>query len=305
MDGESFALVLLAGAKWISHIGLIGFTGAVAIRGMLRYRSGAGDSPVPGIDRPLLIVGGCSAAILLVGTAARLYAQTWSIFGLDEPVTLELVRVVGIDSRWGSRWQPQAACAVMGALAVAICTRQPGIGWWLMAFAAAGAWITLPLTGHAMSLDSRVPWLAQVVHGIGAGAWTGALAALVAAATGLVRQEGGHRRVAKLVGRFSPMAMVAVGAIGASGVVTAWLYLGAVADLWTTGYGRVLLFKVVLFLATGAVGAYNWRRLTPRLGDEPGTRALLRSARLELALAAGVLLVTAVLVHLAMPAEMG
>ena len=305
MNGESFALVLLAGAKWISHIGLVGFTGAVAIRWMLRYRSGAGDSPVPGIDRPLLIFGGCSAAILLVGTAARLYAQTWSVFGLDEPVTLELVRVVGIDSRWGGRWQPQAGFALLATAAVAVSAWRPRAGWWIAAPAAAGAWVTLPLTGHAMSLDTRVPWLAQVVHGIGAGVWVGALAALVAVATGLVRREGGHRRVAELVGRFSPMAMGAVGAIAVSGVVTAWLYLGAVADLRTTGYGRVLLFKVVLFLATGAVGAYNWRRLTPRLGDEPGTRALLRSARLELALAAGVLLLTAVLVHLAMPAEMG
>ena len=173
-----------------------------------------------------------------------------------------------------------------------------------MTFVAAGAWITLPLTGHAMSLDTRVPWLAQVAHGVGAGVWIGALAALVAAATGLVRQEEGHRRVTEIAGRFSSMALVAVGAIGVSGVVTALLYVGALGDLWTTAYGRVLLLKIVLFLITGAVGAYNWRVLLPRLGDAAGTRALLRSARLELVLAAGVLLATAVLVHLAMPSEM-
>ena len=305
MNGESFALVLVAGAKWISYIGMTGFTGAVAIRWMLRNPSGGGDFLVSGIDRRLLLFAGCSAAILLVGAAARLYAQTWSVFGLDEAVTLELVRVVGIDSRWGGRWQSQAAFAVLAVLAVAVYGRQPRVGWWLMGFVAAGAWITLPMTGHAMSLDTRVPWLAQVAHGIGAGAWVGSLAALVAIATGLVERPAGHRRIAELVGRFSPMAVVAVGVIAVSGVVTAVFYVGAFAELRTTGYGRVLLLKVVLFLATGALGAYNWRLLTPRLGDEPGTRALLRSARLELVLAAGVLLVTAVLVHLAMPAEMG
>ena len=92
--------------------------------------------------------------------------------------------------------------------------------------------------------------------------------------------------------------------IALSGTVTAVIYVGTFANLPATGYGRVLLLKVVLFLATGAVGAYNWRTLLPRLGNATGTRALLRSARLELTLAAGVLLTTAVLVHLAMPREM-
>ena len=303
MDGESFALLLLAGAKWTTYVGLIGLTGAVAIRWLTA--TAVGEVREDAVERRLGVIAAGSAAILLVGTAARLYAQTWSVFGLDEPVTLELVRVVGVDSRWGGRWQPQAGFALLATVAVAVRAWWPRAGWWIAALAVAGAWITLPLTGHAMGLDTRVPLLAQVVHGIGAGVWIGALAALVAIAAGLVRQEGGHGRVADIVDRFSPTARVAVGAIGMSGVVTVWFYLGAVGELWTTGYGRVLLLKVVLFLVTGAVGAYNWRTLRPRLGDEPGTRALLMSARLELVLAAGVLLVTAVLVHLAMPAEMG
>ena len=99
------------------------------------------------------------------------------------------------------------------------------------------------------------------------------------------------------------MAIAAVSAIALSGVVTGVFYLGSVGDLWATPYGRALLLKVALFLATGAVGAHNWRRLTPRLGEASGTGRLLRSARLELILAAAVLLVTAVLVHLAMPRE--
>ncbi len=304
MDGETFALVLLAGAKWITCAGLIGLTGAVAVG---RLSSSAIRFARPGDDavaRRLGALAAGSAAALLVGTAARLYAQTWSVFGLDEPVTLELVRVVGMDSRWGGRWQPQAGFAGLAAVAVLVWRWRPRAGWWIAALAVAGAWVTLPLTGHAMSSESRLPWVAQVAHGIGAGAWIGALAALVAVVSGLARQPPGHGRTAVLAGRFSPLAIVAVGAIASSGVVTAVLYLGTPADLWTTGYGRVLSLKVVLFLATGAVGAYNWRVLLPRLGTETGTRALLRSARLELTLAAGVLLVTAVLVHLAMPREM-
>ncbi|MCE2539901.1 MAG: CopD family protein [Acidobacteria bacterium] len=298
MDGETFALVLLAGAKWFTYLGLIGLTGAVAVGGL---SSSASRFVRPGDDivgRRLGVLAAGSAVVLLAGTAARLF------FGLDEPVTLELVRVVGIDSRWGGRWQPQAGFAVLAAVAAAAWRWSPRGGWWIAAVAVAGAWITLPLTGHAMSFESRLPWVAQVAHGIGAGAWIGALAALVAVVSGLARQPAGQGRTVVLAGRFSPLAVAAVGSIAVSGIITAVFYVATFADLWTTGYGRVLLLKVVLFLATGAIGAYNWRILLPRLGTGTGARALLRTARLELTLAAGVLLVTAVLVHLAMPREM-
>lgn len=304
MDGETFALVLLAGAKWITYAGLIGLTGAVAVGGL---SSSASRLVQPGdgiVEQRLGALAAGSAVVFLAGTAARLYAQTWSVFGLDEPVTLELVRIVGIDSRWGGRWQPQAGFAVLAAMAVPVWKRRPRAGRWIGASAVAGAWITLPLTGHAMSFETRLPWVAQVAHGIGAGVWIGALAALVVVVSGLARQPAGHGRTPVLAGRFSPLAMVAVGVIALSGIVTAVLYVGAFADLRTTGYGRVLLLKVGLFLATGAIGARNWRILLPRLGEATGTRALLRSARLELVLAGGVLLTTAVLVHLAVPSEM-
>ena len=195
---------------------------------------------------------------------------------------------------------------VVGSLAVVAAawwTRWPRGGWWLTALAAAGAWITLPLTGHAASFESPLPHLAQVAHGIGAGLWVGGLAVVVAVTSRLRREPEGQGRVADLVRRFSPMALAAVSTITLSGVVTGVFYLGSVDDLWATPYGRALLLKMVVFLATGAVGAYNWRRLTPRL-EASGPGRLLRSTRLELVLAAAVLLVTAVLVHLGMPREM-
>ena len=302
MDAESFALVLLAGAKWITYVGLVGFTGAVAVRCL--PSTAVGGLRGGAVERRLGVLAAGSASILLAGTAARLYAQTWSVFGLDEPVTLELVRVIGLESRWGGNWRPQAGFALLAMAAVAVSAWRPRAGWWIAALAVAGAWITLPMTGHAMSFESRLPWVAQVAHGIGAGAWIGALAVLVAIVSGLARERPGHGRAADLAIEFSPVALTAVGVVVLSGALMAFLYLRAPADLWTTGYGRVLLLKIVLFLGTGAVGACNWRILLPRLGNEPGTRALLRSARLELVLAAGVLLVTAVLVHLAIPAEM-
>ncbi len=303
MDGESFALVLLAGAKWVTYVGLIGLTGAVAVGRLLAPATGVVESRGGVVDRRLRLVAAVSAVVLVLGAAARLYAQTWSVFGLDEAVTVELVRLIGIESRWAGGWQPQAGVAVLAVAGAAWWTWQPVGGWWLTALAAAGAWITLPLTGHAASFDTPLPHLAQVAHGVGAGLWVGALAVVVAVASPLHREPQGQGRVADLVRRFSPIAVAAVATITLSGAVTGVFYLVSVDDLWTTSYGRALLLKVVLFLATGAVGVCNWRRLTPRLGEASGLGRLLRSVRLELLLAAGVLLVTAVLVHLAMPRD--
>lgn len=304
MAGESSALVLLAGAKWITYLGLMALTGAVAVGRLLAPAAGDAGSGRGSVDRRLHRVAAAGAGLLVAGAAARLYAQTWSVFGLDEPVTLELVRVVGIDSRWGAGgWRPQAWAAVFAAVAVAEWRYRARRGWWLAALATAGAWVTLPLTGHAASFPTAAPHVVQVVHGLGAGLWIGSLAALVAVASRLGRERG-HESVADGVRRFSALAQGAVAAVALSGVVTAVLYVGSWGDLEATAWGRHLLLKTALFLTVGAVGAYNWRRLTPRLGDAAGTKALLRSARVELLLAAAVLLVTAFLVHLAMPREM-
>ena len=199
-SGELLGLVLLAASTWASDVGLIGLTGAVACRPLL---AAIPDRPVPAAGRPpervLVTLAGASAVVLLLGAAARLYAQTWSVFGLDEPVTLELVRVVGLESRWGARWLPQAGLAVAAAAGVVWWTRQPRGGWWMTGLAAAGSWVALPLTGHAMSGASRLPWIAQVAHGLAAGLWIGTLAAVVGVAFRLARDPAGHPRIGALV----------------------------------------------------------------------------------------------------------
>lgn len=93
---------------------------------------------------------------------------------------------------------------------------------------------------------------------------------------------------------FSALALWCVGALVASGTLGAWVQLGSVAALWGSAYGRTLLVKLGAVALVFAAGAYNWRRISPTLGD--AAARLRRSAALELALGAFVLAVTAVLV---------
>ena len=106
------------------------------------------------------------------------------------------------------------------------------------------------------------------------------------------------RVIAELVHTFSPLAGTAVLAVLLTGGLTAVLYLENLNQLWETAYGRTLLIKISLVLATGAIGIYNWLRLRPRLGEPRGTAVFFYSGGAELFLALVLLGVTAVLVHL-------
>ena len=82
-----------------------------------------------------------------------------------------------------------------------------------------------------------------------------------------------------------------------TGLFSAWLHLGSLDALWSSGYGRTLGLKLLLFVPLFATGAYNWLRVRPALasGDAPARRIRL-SGGVELAVAVAVILVTAVLV---------
>jgi copper transport protein len=98
--------------------------------------------------------------------------------------------------------------------------------------------------------------------------------------------------VASLVNAFSPIALASVAIVGASGVVASWVHLEHVAALWRTVYGQVLLLKLALVAITLMVGAYNFRRVQPRLIHQGGAAHLQRSAAIELGFGFLILVVT-------------
>jgi putative copper export protein/methionine-rich copper-binding protein CopC len=177
----------------------------------------------------------------------------------------------------------------------------PGAPWLLAGLGALVLAFAPALSGHAAAAP-RVGGLAIVadaVHVLAAGGWVGGLLVLVAAgvpaAMGLEREQRGPA-VAALVNAFSATALAFAGALTLTGLFAAWLHMGSISALWESGYGRTLLVKLVVLSAVFGTGAYNWLKLKPALGDELGAARLRRSAAVEIAVGAVVLLVTAVLV---------
>jgi putative copper export protein len=104
-----------------------------------------------------------------------------------------------------------------------------------------------------------------------------------------------------MVNAFSPVALTGAALAIGAGSLMAFAYVGDVTALVATRYGITLLLKLSLLALTLALGAWNWRRVRPRLGSSLASTSLRRSATIELVIALCLLAVTAVLVALPAP----
>ena len=180
--------------------------------------------------------------------------------------------------------------------------------WWqaVAALAAAGVLATRTLLGH-VSGDGLVGRAAVFVHLAGVAVWLGGLTMLVVVV--LPRRRGDEVR--RVIPRFSRLAFGAVAAMVMAGAVMLNRVVPALSDLPSTGYGRVLLVKLV-FVALLLVAAQQARTFTERrlvlqdgrdgAGEPVRLRPLLVAVGVELGLAVLILSSTAVLVGRTPPA---
>lgn len=175
----------------------------------------------------------------------------------------------------------------------------PSIGWALASIGILCAVLQPLYTGK---LAGKV----NAIHILAASTWLGTLLVLTAIGIrGVIRSHtSGQQRaelVADLVNSFSPLALTSAAIVGITGLTTAWLHLKRLSALWTTSYGIALIVKLILVAIVVTLGAWNWRRVRPSLGNEGSELTIRRSATMELTFAALVLLATSVLVMLPSP----
>ncbi|HLX19220.1 MAG TPA: copper resistance protein CopC [Gaiellaceae bacterium] len=150
----------------------------------------------------------------------------------------------------------------------------------------------LSLSGHSAA-DARHSWLSELadyVHLSAATLWVGGLVQL-AVVVWPAWPDG--RRTAFL--RFSRLATVLIALILAAGTYLSVLRLPHLHDLWTTGYGHVLLVKLGLVALALTWGAAHHFIAVPRI-EKPGVMGVLgRTLVAESAVAMSVLLLAAIL----------
>jgi copper transport protein len=152
----------------------------------------------------------------------------------------------------------------------------------------------LSLSGHSAA-DAGSSWkseLADWAHLSAACLWIGGLVQLVVVVWPLLPEL---RRPALLA--FSRLATVCVGVLLLAGVYLAILRLPQLSDLWTTGYGQILLVKIGLVALAFAWGGLHKLRAVPVIAREGSVPRLRASLAGESMVGMIVLLVAAFLVN--------
>jgi putative copper export protein len=193
----------------------------------------------------------------------------------------------------------QTVCVFLLVVAIGVALSRVEAGW----IAAALAIFVSPLAPLLVG-----PWyrIVNPLHRLAGGLWIGTLFVLLFAGFNAALKSNADptRRgeiAANMVHSFSPLALTAFGAVGISGIYTAYRHLKRLDQLWTTPYGYALIAKLCVVAVVAALGAWNWRRQRPLLGTESAARVLRRSATAELAAGTIVLIIAAVLVSLPSP----
>jgi len=230
-----------------------------------------------------IAIGGVAFALLVLGPTApdgassTVWRRLWTLVALAavgvavaQASSLGvLVAALGGDASWSHRelaatLYVQASfvrmLAAVGLAAGALAARRrERLGlWWLLILLPAlvvgvsGAW-----TSHsAARLQHRGVLIAlDAVHQLAAAAWIGGLVHLVAAAF----PSPGELQPARLLRRFSSVALASVAALVVAGVGLSLVYVDGPSAAFGTAYGIMVLTKIVMLAGLLVLGFANFR----------------------------------------------
>ncbi|MBU3750734.1 MAG: copper resistance protein CopD, partial [Mycobacterium sp.] len=223
-----------------------------------------------------LRLAGAGAGIWAVCAAALVPLTLSDVSGKplrDHLNPAELWRVADqVDTASAWRW------TALLALAVAVATRWVLRWSWTPALFGLSllSLVPLALTGHSAAGGSHdMATNSLLIHLFAGALWTGGLLALLASAL----RGGDHTDLAAR--RFSAVALWCFVAMAVSGLVNTLVRVRP-AELFTTGYGILVMGKVTALSALAVIGWRQRRRAVAALQSDPAARApLIRLATAE------------------------
>jgi copper transport protein len=251
LGGDTLVGTVGAALRGIGYLGTLLAAGAVAFALAIARR----DDDRQRAQR----VGAGAAAVGLAATLLALPVQTMAVAGVS------LLEALGpssagetLRSGFGAAWLVRVAA--LGLLAPVLRRGRP---LWLLIGAAAAAPASYLLDGHTRSMEPA--WIllpGDAIHLAAGAVWFGGLV-LLALAVRARSVDDDPVGAARLVSRFSTLALWSVVALAVSGGAMAWALVRVPGALTTTGYGWTLLAKLGLVGLAVAIAAYNRSRLVP------------------------------------------
>ena len=120
--------------------------------------------------------------------------------------------------------------------------------------------VPVALSGHAAGSASHAMAVNSLgLHLVGICIWVGGLIALYISH----KSEG----QATLVTRYSTLALFSFGLVAISGFASAQIRVGTISNLFTTGYGQVVLLKSLVLVILGVFGALYRKRFIAKLQE--------------------------------------
>ena len=223
-------------------------------------------------------IAAASSAVWLIATLVSLVLET-ADYTPGQPVTTTAVQRYVQQVPSGQAHVVVACCALLYlVIAVLAVRRGEAIPVELRITVAMFALLPLPLTGHA-GTDTGA-WrdatlLSMELHVVSAVCWTGGLLAVL---TLLATRRD---LLADALPRFSRLATVCVFAVAATGAFNGWFELYRTPGihwyvaLFTTGYGWILIGKLVCAGGAAALGGYTRFKLLPGIAARRWTTVLV------------------------------
>lgn len=249
----------VAGAvlRILTYLAVLGASGAVLVGAGLHRR----DEPMPvtRLVSGVALVGVLALVLQLPAQASLATGRGWG--SITEEGVLDLAVADGVG--------PAVVVTLMGLLAMLLTAGLPFAGA-VRALALGGAVVAplgLVITGHTRTMSpAAVGYAADAAHVLAGAVWFGGLIALSAI---LHRRHGvgDLRGAATAVARFSGWAAISVAVVAVAGLVLGWIEVGGLTQLTSTTYGKLLMVKVTVVAAVGAVAAWNRFRFVPAVAD--------------------------------------
>jgi putative copper resistance protein D len=232
--------------------------------------------------------------------------------GLSDVITDGTVWLVLSQTQFGFAWQMRLLFGVLLAACLLLCRKAGNArianGLTILSGLLASAYLgSLAFAGHGtegLGYWQNIHLAADFLHLMAAGLWLGALIPLVLWLVYLSRfKEDEWISAATRAGsRFSTLGILAVGVLLVSGTINAAFLLGGMHSLVDTGYGRLLLLKIVLFAVMVCLAVVNRQYLLPRLCNCLGAdqasgavRRLVQSALVEIVLGLAIVCIVGLL----------
>jgi copper transport protein len=291
-------------SRWLSFVAAFLLIGVMTFRFVVLRRM----SPT-GNDLFAHIASTNAATLGIIASALGLVAAMLKLVRESSDMPDASMSTIMFDSVWGWSLFFQIIGVIITGIALYLVHR-PGEShnrfWRTALFGTLIAAGSPSFSSHAGA--SKLAIIAvptDMMHVLAGGMWLGTLAVIVivgiAAALKTPDALRPGARVAGMINVFSPLALTCGGAVVLTGLSSSIIELPTVTSLWTTPYGVALLLKLLFVVLLFLAGAWNWKRMKPRLTGDNAISPMRSSASLELTLALAVLAVTSILVALELP----